>query len=319
MRIKLITPAPAHTLNGNRVTAVRWAQILKQLGHQIAMERRYDGGRCDLMIALHARRSFESIRRFQSERPNLPLIVVLTGTDLYRDILTNPHAQESLKLATRLIVLQPMGMAELPKRLQSKTRVIYQSAARLDGRVTRAKRAFTVCVIGHLRPEKDPFRTALAAGRLPASSRVRVLHIGRALSDKMKKRARAERARNPRYRWLGELPHWKTRRLLAESHLLALTSRIEGSSNVLSEAIASSVPVIASRISGLMGTLGEGYPGYFPVGNTSALAHLLLKAESDPEFYDGLKAYCARLLPLVDPERERASWQQLLQEIEDRR
>lgn len=315
MRIQLITPAPAHTLNGNRVTAVRWARILRQLGHRIAMERRYDGQRCDLMIALHARRSFDSIRRFRNEQPDLPLIVVLTGTDLYRDILTNSHAQESLELATRLIILQPMGMAELPRQLQSKTRVIYQSAERVDGKVTWAKRVFRVCVIGHFRPEKDPFRTALAARQLPATSRVRVLHIGRGLSDIMKRRARHEEERNPRYRWLGELPHWKTRRLLAMSHLLVLTSRIEGSSNVLSEAIASSVPVIASRISGLIGTLGEGYPGYFPVGDTSALAHLLLKAESDPQFYDGLKAYCARLLPLVDPERERASWQQLLAEL----
>lgn len=315
MRIKLITPAPAHTLNGNRVTAVRWARILKGLGHRIAMEQRYDGGKCDVMIALHARRSFDSIRRFRSERPDSPLIVVLTGTDLYRDILTNSHAQESLELATRLIILQPLGMVELAKHLQSKTRVIYQSAARVNGRVTRAKQPFRVCVIGHLRPEKDPFRAALAARRLPATSRLRVLHIGRALSDKMKTRARAESARNPRYRWLGELPHWKTRRLLAESDLLVLTSRIEGSSNVLSEAIASSVPVIASRISGLMGTLGEGYPGYFPVGDTSALAHLLLRAESDPEFYPALKAFCAPLLPLVDPERERTAWQQLLSEL----
>jgi putative glycosyltransferase (TIGR04348 family) len=267
------------------------------------------------MIALHARRSFESIRKFRQRHPDLPLIVVLTGTDLYRDIWTNPKARQSLELATRLIVLQSKGMAELPERFHAKTRVIYQSAEQTNGKVSHTGTDFKVCVIGHLRLEKDPFRTAMAARRLPASSLVHVLHIGRALTHRMKERACAETASNPRYRWVGELPHWKTRRVLARSQLLALTSRMEGSSNVLSEALASAVPIVASKIPGLMGTLGEEYPGYFPVGDTRELAGLLQRVESDREFYGELKAYCARLIPLVDPERERASWKQLLREL----
>src|SRR3989304_3253275 len=105
MRIKLITPALASARNGNSITAIRCARILKQLGHRVVMEQTYDGKGCDLMIALHARRSSESIRRFKEEQPELPLIVVMTGTDLYRDIRINPDAQRSLELATRLIVL----------------------------------------------------------------------------------------------------------------------------------------------------------------------------------------------------------------------
>lgn len=315
MRIKLITPASPSSRNGNRVTAVRWARILKQLGHRVITEQRYDGGSCDLMIALHARRSFESIRRFRDQYPELPLIVALTGTDLYRDIRTDARARESLELATRLVVLQAKALADLPKRLHSKTRVIYQSAVSLNGRPPAAKNGFQVCVIGHLRQEKDPLRTAMASRDLPASSRVRVLHVGRALSDEMKERARAEASRNPRYHWVGELPHWKTLRLLASSHLLSLTSRMEGSSNVLSEAIVYSVPVVASKIPGLIGTLGENYPGYYPVGDTRALAQLLHKAESDPRFYERLKSHCAGLRSLVDPARERAAWKKLLDEL----
>ncbi|MBI2986443.1 MAG: TIGR04348 family glycosyltransferase [Deltaproteobacteria bacterium] len=316
MRIKLITPSLARVRNGNSITAVRWARILKQLGHQIFMEQSYDGGRCDLMIALHARRSFESIEHFRRLHPDLPLIVTLTGTDLYRDIRTNRNAQKSLDLAERLIVLQSMGVAELPKRLRAKTRVIYQSATAINGKVSGSRNgSFKVCVISHLRPEKDPLRTAMAARLLPASSRVRVLHIGRPLSKEMGTRLRAEAARNSRFQWLGELPHWKTRQVLANSHLLAVTSRMEGSSNVLCEAIASSVPVVASKIPGLIGTLGESYPGYFPVGDTGKLARLLQRLESDPKFYRRLKTYCARLLPLVDPNREVAAWKELLQEL----
>ena len=316
MRIKLITPALASARNGNSITAIRCARILQQLGHRVVMEQTYNGKGCDLMIALHALRSHESIRLFKEMHPDLPLVVALTGTDLYRDIRINPNAQRSLELATRLIVLQPMGMVELPKHLRAKTRVIYQSAERVRRRSTPAKTGcFNVCVISHLRPEKDPLRTPMAARELPDSSRLRVLHIGRALTKEMSKKLRAEVKRNPRFQWLGELPHWKTRRILAGSHLLAVTSRMEGSSNVLCEAIASSVPVVASKIPGLVGTLGKKYPGYFPVGETRELARLLQKIESNPEFYHRLKAHCARLSPLVDPKREITAWKELLREL----
>lgn len=315
MKIKLITPATTNAKNGNRITAVRWARILKSLGHTLNVEQKYDGGTCDLMIALHARRSFESIRRFHDEYPDLPLIVALTGTDLYRDIWNNSKARQSLELATRLIVLQSMGKEELPKHLHAKTRVIYQSAAEINGQRPNGKNGFRVCVIGHMRAEKDPLRTAMATRHLPPSSQIHVVHVGRALNNTFKKRARIERSRNPRYRWLGELPYWKTRRVLATSHLLSLTSTMEGSSNALSEAIASSVPVVASKISGLVGTLGKNYPGYFPVGDTRALTRLLQKAESNGDFYRKLKRHCLRLRPLVDPKREIASWKELLREL----
>jgi putative glycosyltransferase (TIGR04348 family) len=314
MKILLITPAGPSDRNGNSMTALRWARILKRLGHHVYLDESYRGEACDLLIALHARKSAESIRRFKEAHPNLPLIVALTGTDLYRDIQTSAAARQSLDLATRLVVLQSMGMAELPRRLRAKTRVIYQSASRFNA-PPKPKDAFKVCVIGHLRPVKDPLRTAAAARLLPASSALRIFHVGRALSQRMEQRARAETLRNQRYRWLGELPHWKTRALLARSHLLSLTSIMEGSANVLSEAIASSVPVVASKIPGLVGTLGKNYPGYFPVGNTRALARLLRRAESDARFYRALKSRCARLRPLVDPKRERAAWEKLLREI----
>jgi putative glycosyltransferase (TIGR04348 family) len=266
------------------------------------------------MIALHALRSFDSIRNFRELHPDRPLIVALTGTDLYRDISVNRNAEKSLDMATRLVVLQPRAIKELPKRLRAKTRVIYQSAAHVNGRPS-SRNGFRVCVIGHLRPEKDPLRTALAVRRLPATSKISVVHIGRALTDLLAAQAVEESRKNRRYRWLGELPYWRTRRILAGSHLLSLTSVMEGGSNVLCEALASSVPVVASRISGLMGTLGNDYPGYFPVGNTGALARLLQKAESDAGFYRKLKERCRRLAKLVDPRREVTDWKALLDEL----
>lgn len=96
---------------------------------------------------------------------------------------------------------------------------------------------------------------------------------------------------------------------------MVLTSRMEGGANVVSEAIAASVPVISSRISGSIGLLGKDYPGYFPVGDTRALADLLRRAETDKRFYRRLKSRCRRLAPLFDPKRERLSWAKLLRDV----
>jgi putative glycosyltransferase (TIGR04348 family) len=315
VNLQLVTPAPLRINNGNRITALRWAALLKSLGHRVRITQSYDGQSCDALIALHARRSADSIRRFRELHPAAPLIVVLTGTDLYRDIRHDRKAKQSLELANRLVVLQQMAFQELPKALHRKTKVIYQSAEPLKAKPPSHERKFAVSLIAHLRDEKDPLRAPLAARRLPRDSRIELTHIGLALDDALAKRARAEAARNPRYRWLGQLSHRSTRAKLAQSHLVCITSKMEGSSNVLSEALASGVPVIATRIAGLIGTLGKDFPGYFPVGDTTKLRELLLKAENDPTFYRKLQQHCARAAKWVRPRRELDAWRRLLREI----
>jgi putative glycosyltransferase (TIGR04348 family) len=318
VRIQLITPLPLELNNGNKITAVRWAQILRKLGHLVKISQAYEGRPCDLLIALHARRSYPSIEKFHQLHPELPLVVVLTGTDLYRDILSDQNAQRSLEVATRLVALQKMALAALPKRLHAKTRIIYQSAEPYRPALRRTH-IFQVSFIGHLRKEKDPLRAAMAVRRLPPESRIHVVHVGLALNAQLEKLARAEAARNPRYRWLGALSHRQTRAILARSDLAVITSRMEGSSNVLSEALASSIPVVASRIPGLMGTLGKTFPGYFPVGDTRRLTELLLISEADPKFYRRLKRQCKRMAYLVQPQREQKAWRDLLDELSDQR
>jgi putative glycosyltransferase (TIGR04348 family) len=316
VKLELVTPAPLRFNNGNKITALRWAGIFRALGHRVKISQRYDGKPCDVLIALHARRSYDSIRRFSKLYSERPLIVVLTGTDLYRDIRSHRSAQQSLDLATRIVALQKMALAELSESLHSKTRVIYQSAeCCFSNHSSDIGDGFKVSVIGHLRKEKDPLRTALATRRLPDKSRIMVQHIGRPLNQGLERRARAEMVRNSRYQWLGELPHQKTRQILAQSDITVITSWMEGSSNVLSEALACAVPVIASRIPGLMGTLGTDYPGYFAAGDTTALSEMLLRAETDRKFYRLLKSICKSLSPLVSPKREVAAWKKLLHEI----
>ena len=313
--IALVTPAGPTRRTGNRISGNRWARILRASGHRVTALDRYERERCDLLIALHARRSHPSIRQFHDRHPDKPIVVVLTGTDLYRDIHDDEGSRESLRLATRLVVLQRKGLDELAPELHEKARVIYQSAPARPGRPGDRRRRFTVTAVGHMRPEKDPFRTAMAVRTLPRASRIQVVHIGAAFGDGFLRRAEREAERNPRYRWLGDLPHWKTRQLLANSHLTSITSRMEGSSNVLCEALASGVPVAASRISGLMGTLGDDYPGYYEFGDTAGLKRLLLRAENDSTFYESLARHCAEVTPLVNPEREIRTWQGLIREV----
>ena len=300
--------------NGNRNTAVRWAAWLRRLGHTVKVEQRWSGAAADAMIALHARRSYESIVSYARVWPHRPLLVALTGTDLYRDIATDPDARHSLALATRLIVLQELGAEALPAEFRSKVRVIYQSAKALRTQRSLVS-CFEIVVSGHLREEKDPFRAAAAATRLPASSRIRITHLGRALDTAMADEARTWMAREPRYRWLGEVAHGRAMRLLARSRAMVISSRMEGGANVVSEALACGVPVLASRVAGNVGMLGPQYPGYFELENDAALARLLTRAETDLRYYDSLRRACAERSDLVRPERECTTLATLLAEV----
>jgi len=314
VNIRVVTPAPVQLHTGNRTTAVRWARLLGELGHQVQLAQDWSGEECDLLVTLHARRSFPSLERFHQAHPNAPVVVALTGTDLYDDLKSSADARRSLEIASRLIVLQPLALDVIPAGLRSKGRVIYQSAEH-PRNPDPPTDLFQVCVLAHLRAVKDPLRTAYAARDLPVDSRVRVAHAGGVLDPELAREAEAEQRRNPRYRWLGDLSHEGALHLLAGSHLLALTSLLEGGANVISEAIAVSVPVISTSIPGSVGILGPDYPGYFPVGDTRALRRLMQHAEADHAFHAELKRRVRDLMPLVNPELERESWRALLAEV----
>ncbi|HJN08103.1 MAG: selenoneine biosynthesis selenosugar synthase SenB [Pirellulaceae bacterium] len=315
MRIVIVTPAATGSRKGNRITASRWRMLLRENGHRVTVADAYVGQSCDVVIALHAKKSAESIHRFATKYPDRPLVVALTGTDLYRDIATSRAAQRSLDMADRLVLLQPDGKRILKKRHQPKVRVIYQSVPKVRPLAQPLKTVFEVTVIGHLRAVKDPFRAALAARRLSADSKVRIVHCGQALNESMRSQAEREMSRNHRYRWLGDLPRWQSLRRLSRSRLMVLSSRLEGGANVVSEALACQVPILSSRISGSIGLLGAGYPGYFETGDTRALTELLRRAECDAEFYRGLADACRDRQWLIEPRLERDTWEALLAEF----
>ncbi len=303
-RICIISPALASANNGNWRTAQRWADFLSQ-SFTVQIATQWPAGASDeppaLLIALHARKSAATIAAFAAT--GHPIVLVLTGTDLYRDIQVDPLAQQSLVLARKLVLLQAAGLTELAAQFQTKSVVIEQSAPRLPP-LPPDPDHFDLTLVGHLRDEKDPLTAARAIMRL-ADPGLRLLQIGHTDQNRCGAAFEALVANEPRIERLGNLPHEQTRRLIRQSRLLLLPSTMEGGANVLIEAIMSGVPALCSRISGSIGILGQDYPGYFPVGDDQALAALIARCRSEPAFMRLLSVHCEKRAPLFMPERER--------------
>jgi putative glycosyltransferase (TIGR04348 family) len=305
-RITIVTPAGAGTRTGNRHTAQRWARLLRTLGHRVRVCVDWDGRAADVLLALHARRSHASIEAFARAYPERALVVVLTGTDLYRDLPASREARRSLERATRIVVLQDDARRLLGPTLRRKTRVVYQSSDARAGTAPPRDR-FRVAVVGHLREEKDPFRTVQAITRLPSMSQVEVVQVGDAMTPAMAREARAWMRREPRYRWIGGRRHGVALGWIARSQLLVVSSVMEGGANVICEAARIGTPVLASRISGNLGMLGRNYPGFYPLGDAGALAQRIARAAGDARYRARLKAALRGRRARFAPRAERAA------------
>jgi putative glycosyltransferase (TIGR04348 family) len=302
--IALITPALAAANNGNWQTAQRWAHMLAG-DYEVRLMKDWDGTAANVMLALHARRSAASIAAWSAS--GRPLAVALTGTDLYRDVPNaDTQALRSLALAECLIVLHEGAPDDVPAEHRAKCVVCFQSTG-LRAALPKTTRHLRALMVGHLREEKDP-RTLFAAMRLLAArDDIALDHIGAPLDETLGDEARALMREQPRYRWLGALPHAATLRRIQRAHVLVHPSVMEGGAHVVMEAIRSGTPVLASRISGNVGMLGRDYQGYFKPGDAAGLAALLGQQRDDPAMLQGLRAQCDQRSPLFEPAREQAT------------
>lgn len=310
--ILIVSPAAAGSRSGNRVTALRWQKLLGELGHRVSVAIEFRGQRADALIALHARRSAESIEAFHARHPDRPIVVGLSGTDIYGDHPRDPITSRSIAIADRLVALQPAALDRLSDEERPKARVIYQSVSIPDSLRHLEPQRHRWCVIGHIRPVKDPVTVIEACRRLPDDSPISVAHLGEILDEDLAPVIREAQLEIPRYHWLGSRPRGETLRFLARSRGLIHPSRHEGGANVIGEAIRIGRPVLASAIPGNLGLLGDDYPGTFPAGDPVALAELWARADADVEFWEKLRRAVLGRAPLLTPDAERDAWQQLL-------
>jgi putative glycosyltransferase (TIGR04348 family) len=311
--VLILSPATASSNNGNWRTAARWQKFLSA-GGPVIMAQTWSGEPVSAAIALNGRRSAGSIARFSQACPDKPLAVVLTGTDLYGDMTPDSVVHRSLQCASHIVVLQSEALRCLNPSEQAKARVILQSTSRLV-RLDKARRTFDFVAVGHLREEKDPFTLMAAARWLDGTDGLRILHIGAALDLRLGDEARRMMQQCPHYRWLEGMPAATTRRWIARSRALVHMSRLEGGAHAVIEAVRSDVPVLASRIDGNVGLLGEGYEGYFPVGDAAALAGLMRRFQADPAYAATLQAQCAERDSLFAPAAEARAVRILLKDM----
>ncbi|MAF65354.1 MAG: TIGR04348 family glycosyltransferase [Planctomycetes bacterium] len=312
MRIAIITHTRRGSRGGNRVTALRWAGLLRRAGHRVTIGQYWRGDATDVLVALHATHSAAELERYHAAHPAGPSVLVLTGTDVYVDLPAAGGHLPALELATHLVALNPCVLDAIPAVYRARASVITQSARAVDGGPPDPER-FEVLVAGHLRRIKDPFLAPRAARLLPETSRLLVTHVGGALDEAMRRLAEKESERNPRYRWLGERPRREVLERLDRARALVVTSVNEGGPGVVTEALACTTPILSTRIPAAEGLLGADYPGFFGVGEVGELARALGRIENDPAFLDVLRARCAALRASVDPAREQRDLERLLE------
>lgn len=273
----------------------------------------------DLMIGIHATRSSNAAAYWVSQkgdRENCPsLIMTLSGTDLYLDYPENKHTELSLKLASKLIVLQSLAPRKLPQHLANKCEVIYQSCPSLPALAKPAK-PMTFLMVGHLRDVKDPLTFIKAAEALQHRNDLNFIHIGQSLDDQLAEQATLASANLPNYQWLGEVSAPETRHWIQKAHALVHASKQEGGAHVIMEAVTAGTPVIASRMDGNLGMLGEDYPAYFEVGNFQQLAELIARFADQPEsaWVLSMQHTCNNRAALFAPELEASHLLSLVQQ-----
>jgi len=312
-RIGIATPASASANNGNWQTAERWARHLRAIA-DVSIFEQWSGQPLHVLIALHARKSAASIEAFRRAQPQGRIVLVMTGTDLYRDLPAEPAALRSLVLVDDIVVLQDLALRVLPPSAVHKARVIVQSCdiPPIDRRAPRRGGATRFIAMGHIRDVKDPLTLARAAGRL-RDAPIEVEHLGAFLDLDLSAQLRRLAQDCLGYRLAGGVPHEQALARLLAADALVHPSKMEGGANVIIEAVCAGIPVLASAIDGNVGLLGSDYQGYFPVGDDEQLAALMRRFASDRAFGVRLRGQLDALRGRFAPEREAAAVRALVE------
>ncbi len=323
--VLITTPYPVDSTRGNSVSARRIAGILREGGFtaEVRLPGEIGGVDARMLLALHARKSAPAVTAFREGMPGRPVVVLLTGSDLHIDLpLGGGHAgevMETMRDADLLVIAQEGSRAEVPEEFQAKLRMIPKSVDiplppsappdRADG--------LRVVIAAHIRPLKDPFRAADAARLLDEESgyRIRIDHYGDVAEEEMRTRIEWENFSSPHYHWHGPVSRDEMVEQLAHCHVHLNTSLMEGGANSVAEAMQIGVPVIATRIPGNIGMLGDGYAGYFEPKDSLGLAEVLERCARDNVYLARLAEQVRGRAKFFTRAAEKAGWLAVVREV----
>lgn len=304
LEVAVSSPFALDSPQGNVVSAHR---IARHLGARVV--HGVPEGAVDVLIVLHARRSAATIRAARATSPEVKVVVVLTGTDLHRDVPAgDADALWSLETADRLATYHEAAVHDVPEPFRQKVVCGYKSIdiALPKTRPDREKGLLTV--VQHLREVKAPFLTAHAA----VGTGCEVVNIGRALQESEADEARWLMRKYPHFRWLGELPRaevlgWQLRAMATVN-----SAAMEGGANAVLEAMVCATPVLASQITGNVGLLGADYPAYFDFDDREGLRRLICRVRESCDLRTELAERVMQRARLFTPERERDAWREIV-------
>lgn len=315
MDILILCPIINALETGLYTTARRWETIFRQLGHNVRIASPSDAvTETDILVALNPVRCSSYLEDLPLSET--PLIVVLTGTDIYNELKKKPNFYRHLESARVLIGLHPGITEEVPERYRSKLRVIVQSAPNQKSRPQNNILYGQAIFIANLRYFKRPMTVFAAACALNENVNINITHIGDIVDDEYHFWSQPEFHKTvPRYNWLGAKTREDTASALASSDVMLIASSTEGGSNVQSEAISAGVPIISSRNRCVESLLGSDYPGLFDTDNHHQLACLIEKFFVDHSFRELLKSNVSRASYQFSYDLEVEKWKNVIQEI----
>ena len=309
------SPYPRQKSQGNAVTAERMKRLLQSGGLNVAIHERGDNrieAKC--LIALNARKSAGEIFDFHQRWPDRKIIALLTGTDV-----NHPEMEQSgsdtlraLAQSDAIVSLHDGFSHRIPADLLKKTKVIYPSVQFSDAAEHCPFEPWKVVIAGNFRDEKNPNLMIEAVAKLATSEiHFHAYGAGSEYQDKLEQAAETY----PKFHFHGVQERDVVLAAMQSARVLLNTSTEEGGANAICEAVMIGLPVIASRIDGNLGMLGDGYGGFFTSEETDGLAGILTRAESDAGFYNSLKQQVSTRAELFSYDREMAEWTKLVRQI----
>ncbi len=289
--IKIYSPSRDSAVTGNYVTSKRYAYHLQNLGYRVFVYNGFEekvnveGVRC--AFVLHAEKGSHVIKELAAK--NVPVVLVLTGTDLYRDIISTKNSKKercfrSIQLASAIVVLHENAVSDLLKVVsfpRERIFVVLQSVVDFKKRtfLFKKKNHYKILLLSNIRKEKGII-VAISGflefqKNIDARTKFTLDHIGGVLDQGYFKKITNLLEGVKSVSFLGSIEKDKLQTMLASYDLLLHSSFIEGGSLVIQEAQNAGLPIIASDISCHAALLGSAYVGLHSVGSAKDVSEKL--------------------------------------------